>query len=294
MALDTELQTAQAAFDGVEVATEVVKAAPPATEAATKATPQPAQKPEVSAKTAVKPDWESEKQKLIDDYNKQLEEVRRKADAANGKYGATKQKLDRLLAEQASIEAEANKKKVDADVENWKEFAETYPDLAAPIEARHAALEAKIKQLEGMLPKSEAQTQANADEPPNDGAPDIDQEREQKIAIKLFKQLHPDHNSHAWSVMENGVSVMKFSPDFEKWLGTLTDEERNKTIESWDVGFTTQQFTKFKQWTSERQSGAAIQKAKSQQRVQGAVVPNGSKGGISSVISAQEAFDAAT
>jgi len=59
------------------------------------------------------------------------------------------------------------------------------------------------------------------------------------------------------------------------------------------VAFTSRQFTKFEQWNSARTSGAAKQKASSQARIQGAVLPSASKAPVSGAMSAQEAFESA-
>jgi hypothetical protein len=288
---DSNQQAAQAAFDGVPIATEAQSATPPAVDTTTTATP-PAEVKQVSAKPAVKSEWEIERERLVAEHAKALETVQRNAAAANGKYGATKQKLDKLLAEQAALESEASKKTSAARAATWAEFSENFPEFAGPMEARHAELEAKIQQLESQL-GSKAQPSNNADEPPVDGTPDIEGQIAQKISVELFARLHPDAKKHAWSVNENGVSVQKYSPEFQQWLGTLPEAEQRETAESWDAAFVSRQFTKFENWNSARTSGAVKQKAASQQRVQSAVLPSASKAPVSTALTAQQAFDAA-
>lgn len=296
MAIDSQQDSnasAQAAFDGVPMTTEAPSAPLPVVDATTTATTQAEATPKpVSAKPAVKTEWEIEREKMQAEHARALEVLQRNAAAANGKYGAAKQKLDKLLADQAALEAEASKKKSESRAKTWAEFSENYPEFAGPLEARHTELEEKIRLLESQL-GGKAQQQDNVMEPPEDGMPDIESQVAQKVSAELFAKLHPDANKHAWSVTENGVSTQKYSPEFQQWLGTLPAAEQKDTVESWDAAFVSRQFTKFEQWNSARTNSAATSKAKSQQRVQGAVLPAASKAPVSSLLSAQEAFDQA-
>jgi len=286
-------QATQAAFDGVTMMTEAPSATLPAIDNAAKATTQAEAAPkQASAKPAVKQDWEIKIEKMQADHAKALETAQKNAAKANGQYGATKQRLDKLLAEQAAIEADASKKKSDARAATWQEFSGNFPEFAEPMEARHAEIEAKIQQLEMQL-GSKIQHKASADEPPVDSSPDIESQVTQKVSVQLFAKLHPDAKKHAWSVTENGESVQKYSPEFQQWLSTLPEDEQQETTESWDAAFVSHQFTKFEIWNGARTSGAVKQKFASQQRVQGAVLPSASKAPVSSALTPQQAFDAA-
>lgn len=231
--------------------------------------------------------WEAERKQLQDQWDAERKELQRRADQANGKFGETKRRLDQLEAEKRQAAEAESKRESEANAQTWADFEATFPEFAVPMAARTAELEARIASLMEQRDQSPKETQEQ--QSPEALAKTI----ERQVALKIYTQMHPDANQHAWTDNENGQQVQRYSPDMQAWLNTISADERKNTTESEDPIFVSGQLTKFKAWLSQKDAATKESKVRSQNRMKAAIMPQSSQPALHGVLTAEEAFNQA-
>lgn len=105
-------------------------------------------------------------------------------------------------------------------------------------------------------------------------------EQSQKFEAKLLSMKHPD-----WQQQRQ-------SADFDLWVQTLPEADRQELGNSWDAAYISNKLDEFKSWRSKStQSGQQTQKK--QQRLVNAVTPQGTAHAVPNPVTEEEAMQAA-